>query len=66
MQRSSPANSERLTRKQLIDNDDGRKQTFLMPGLILGRFKLHGRLAMAIGAGSRSLPRTITPTTTRP
>jgi hypothetical protein len=30
---------------------DGRKQTFLTPGLIFGRFKLHGRLAMAFGAG---------------
>jgi hypothetical protein len=30
---------------------DGRKQVFLTPGLILGRFKLHGRLAMAVGAG---------------
>ena len=30
---------------------DGKKQTFLTPGLILGRFKQHGRLAMAFGAG---------------
>jgi hypothetical protein len=30
---------------------DGKKQTFLTPGLILGRFKLRGRLAMAFGAG---------------
>jgi hypothetical protein len=30
---------------------NGKKQTFLTPGLILGRFKLHGRLAMAVGAG---------------
>lgn len=30
---------------------DGKKQTFLIPGLILGRFKIHGRLALAIGCG---------------
>ena len=30
---------------------DGKKQTFLTPGLILGRFKLRGRLVMAFGAG---------------
>jgi hypothetical protein len=30
---------------------DGKKQVFLTPGLILGRFRLHGRLAMALGAG---------------
>jgi len=30
---------------------DGKKQTFLTPGLILGRFKLHGRFVMAFGAG---------------
>jgi len=30
---------------------DGKKQTFLTPGLILGRFKLHGHLVMAFGAG---------------
>ena len=30
---------------------DGRKQTFLTPGLILGRFRLHGHLLMAVGAG---------------
>jgi hypothetical protein len=30
---------------------NGKKQTFLTPGLILGRFKLHGRLVMALGAG---------------
>jgi hypothetical protein len=28
-----------------------KKQTFLTPGLILGRFKLHGHLLMAVGAG---------------
>jgi len=30
---------------------DGHKQTFLTPGLIFGRFRLHGRLAMAVGGG---------------
>jgi hypothetical protein len=30
---------------------NGRKQVFLTPGLILGRFKLNRRLAMAVGAG---------------
>lgn len=30
---------------------DGRKQTFLTPGLILGRFPVHGHLKMAVGAG---------------
>jgi hypothetical protein len=30
---------------------DGRKQVFLTLGLILGRFKLNHRLAMAVGAG---------------
>jgi hypothetical protein len=29
----------------------GTKQTFLTPGLILGRFKVHGRVLMALGAG---------------
>jgi hypothetical protein len=29
----------------------GKKQTFLTPGLILGRFKLHGHLLVAVGAG---------------
>jgi hypothetical protein len=29
----------------------GKKQTFLTPGLVLGRFKVHGRLLMALGAG---------------
>jgi hypothetical protein len=28
----------------------GKKQTFLTPGLVLGRFKVHGRLLMALGA----------------
>jgi len=31
--------------------EDGKKQTFVTPGLILGRFKVHGRVAMALGAG---------------
>lgn len=30
---------------------NGKQQTFLTPGLILGRFKLHGHLMMAVGAG---------------
>jgi hypothetical protein len=30
---------------------DGKKQTFLTAGLILGRFKLHGRVLMSLGAG---------------
>jgi hypothetical protein len=30
---------------------DGKKQTFLTPGIIFGRFKIHGRLAMAVGGG---------------
>ena len=30
---------------------DGRKQIFVTPGLILGRFRLHGRVLMAFGAG---------------
>ena len=30
---------------------DGKKQVFLTPGLILGRFRLHGHLVMAFGAG---------------
>jgi hypothetical protein len=29
----------------------GKKQTFLTPGVVLGRFKVHGRLLMALGAG---------------
>jgi hypothetical protein len=29
----------------------GKKQTFLTPGLILGRFKVHGRVLAALGAG---------------
>lgn len=29
----------------------GKKQTFLTPGLILGRFRVHGRVLMALGAG---------------
>ena len=31
--------------------NDGRKQTFVTPGIIFGRFKLGSRLAMAAGAG---------------
>lgn len=31
--------------------EDGKKQTFLTPGLIVGRFKLHGRVVLALGAG---------------
>ena len=31
--------------------NDGRKQTFITPGLILGRFKLHNRVALAGGVG---------------
>ncbi|MGA2595025.1 MAG: hypothetical protein ABSH32_34440 [Bryobacteraceae bacterium] len=30
---------------------NGKKQTFLTPGPIFGRFKLHGHLVMAFGAG---------------
>ncbi len=30
---------------------DGKKQTFLTPGLIVGRFRLRGHLLMAVGAG---------------
>jgi hypothetical protein len=30
---------------------DGKKQTVLTAGLILGRFKLHGRVLLSIGAG---------------
>lgn len=31
--------------------NDGRKQTFLTPGLIFGRFPLHHRMALVCGAG---------------
>jgi hypothetical protein len=31
--------------------NDARKQTFLTPGLISGRFKIHGRVLAAFGAG---------------
>ena len=31
--------------------NDGRKQTFLTPGIIFGRFKLGRRVAMALGGG---------------
>ncbi len=30
---------------------DAKEQTFITPGLILGRFRLRGRLVMALGAG---------------
>jgi hypothetical protein len=30
---------------------DGKTQTFLTPGLILGRFKIHGHALMAFGGG---------------
>lgn len=30
---------------------DGEKQAFITPGLVLGRFRLHRRLVMAFGAG---------------
>jgi hypothetical protein len=30
---------------------DGKKQTFITPGLMLGRFKVRGRVVMAFGAG---------------
>lgn len=32
-------------------NNDGRKQTFVTPALIFGRFPIHGRMALAAGAG---------------
>jgi hypothetical protein len=32
-------------------DDNGKKQTFLTPGIIFGRFKLHGHLLMALGGG---------------
>jgi hypothetical protein len=31
--------------------DDGKKQTFLTPGLVLGRFPIHGRTAIEAGTG---------------
>ena len=31
--------------------NDGRKQTFLTPGIIFGRFQLHNRIALVGGAG---------------
>jgi hypothetical protein len=31
--------------------NDGRNQTFVTPGLVLGRFPIHGRVALAAGAG---------------
>ncbi len=31
--------------------NDGKKQTFLTPGLVLGRFPIHKRVALAAGAG---------------
>jgi len=30
---------------------NGKKQTFVTPGIIFGRFKLHGHLVMALGGG---------------
>ena len=32
-------------------DDNGKKQTFLTPGLIFGRFKRHGHLVIVFGAG---------------
>ncbi|HLN02907.1 MAG TPA: hypothetical protein VK335_26700 [Bryobacteraceae bacterium] len=32
-------------------DNNGKKQTFVTPGIIFGRFKLHGRLVMALGGG---------------
>ena len=32
-------------------SNDGKKQTFLTPGVIFGRFPIHRRLALAAGAG---------------
>lgn len=31
--------------------NDGKKQTFVMPGLIFGRFSIHHRIALVAGAG---------------
>jgi hypothetical protein len=31
--------------------DNGLTKTFLTPGVIFGRFKVHGRVLMALGAG---------------
>ena len=31
--------------------NDGKKQTFLTPGLVIGRFPLHNRLALTLGVG---------------
>ena len=31
--------------------NDGKKQTFLTPGLIFGRFPIHHRVAFVAGAG---------------
>jgi hypothetical protein len=31
--------------------NDGRKQTFVTPGLIFGRFPIHHRVAVVAGAG---------------
>lgn len=31
--------------------NDGKKQTFLTPGLLLGRFPLHNRVGLTLGAG---------------
>ena len=32
-------------------NNDGRKQVFLTPGLVLGRFPIHNRLGFTLGGG---------------
>lgn len=31
--------------------NDGKKQTFITPGIVLGRFRIHHRIALAAGAG---------------
>ena len=31
--------------------NDGKKQTFLTPGLVVGRFPLHNRMGLTVGAG---------------
>jgi hypothetical protein len=32
---------------------DGKKQVFLTPGLVIGRFKIHNRVGLTIGAGEQ-------------
>jgi hypothetical protein len=32
-------------------DQDGKKQTFVTPGLVIGRFPIHNRVALTIGAG---------------